>query len=308
MLAWIAKMKNIVQLVNYSLKQGVKAPASQIQEPLRLAAFSKLHNDFTRLNTLSFLMLMLLVAFNRPATADNGVLTLTTGAEYTSGDYGGTQSIDEWYIPFTARYIVDNYVFRLTVPFLSVTAPGGTVVSGGTDGQIIIPGTGERTTESGVGDVIAGLTYRDVLNSETVSNIALDLTAKVKFATADEEKGLGTGENDYIVQAELYKFFNRFTPYGILGYKFRGDPPGVDLQDSLRAVIGGYYRLSPSFKAGLDYFYQSASYSDADDQKELSAFLGYKMNNSQYLRCYLIQGFGDGSLDWGAGVMITFTQ
>ncbi len=290
-------MKTSLQLIFCCLNLSADSTSALIDEPARLAGLSKLFSvicDFVRLNTLIFLMLLLLLFFNRSATADNGVLKLTTGAEYTSGDYGGTQSIDEWYIPFTARYIVDNYVFRLTVPFLSVTAPEGTIVSGGTD---VIPGTGERTTETGVGDVIACMTYRDLLNSETSSDMALDLTAKIKFATADEDKGLGTGENDYTVQTELYKFFNRFTSYGILGYKFRGDPPGVDLQDSLRAIVGGYYRLSPSLKAGLDYYYQQASYSDLDDQKELSAFLGYKMSDSQYLSGYLIQGFGDGSPD-----------
>jgi hypothetical protein len=304
-------MKNNLQHIVCSLNVGTNSSSTLIDESLRLAGLSKLFSvigAFIRLSTLIFPMLVLLVFFNRSADADNSVLKLTTGAEYTSGDYGGTQAIDEWYIPFTARYIVDNYVFRLTVPFLSVTAPEGTIISSVTDGQVILPGTGERTTETSVGDVIAGMTYRDLLNSETSSDIALDLTAKVKLATADEDKGLGTGENDYTVQAELYKFFNRFTSYGILGYKFRGDPPGVDLQDSLLAIVGGYYRLSPSFKAGLDYYYQQASYSDLDDQKELSAFLGYKLSDSQYMRSYLIQGFGNGSPDWGAGVMITFTQ
>jgi len=303
-------MKKNLWLIFCCFKRNTKIPFPLIEDPLRLAALPKIFSEFcdrTRSVASAFSMFVLLVIFNNSAAANNGVFKLTTGAEYTSGDYGGTQSIDEWYIPFTARYIVDKYVFRLTVPFLSVTAPEGTVISSA-DGQVIVPGTGERTTETGIGDVIAGMTYRDVLNSETSSDVALDLTAKVKFATADVDKGLGTGENDYIVQAELYKFFTRFTPYGILGYKFRGDPPGVDLQDSLRAVVGGYYRISPSLKAGLDYFYQQASYSDADDQKELSAFLGYKMSNSQYLRGYLIQGFGDGSPDWGVGVMMTFTQ
>ena len=32
--------------------------------------------------------------------------------------------------------------------------------------------------------------------------LLIDLTGKVKFGTADENKGLGTGENDYAVQAD----------------------------------------------------------------------------------------------------------
>jgi len=272
-----------------------------------LMLFSRF-NVFYRIKPIFFLLLILLLIFNRAATAYGGVLKLTTGAEYTSGDYGGTQSVDEWYVPFTARYFIDDFVFRLTVPLLNVTAPEGTITSSAGDGQVIVPGTGERTTQTGMGDVIAGMTYRDVLNSEIATDTALDLTAKVKFATADEDKGLGTGENDYTLQAELYEFVNRFTSFGILGYKFRGDPPGIDLNNSLIAIVGGNYRMTHSLKAGLDFYYQQASYSGLDDQKELSVFLGYRLNDSQYLRSYLLQGYGDGSPDWGIGVMMTFTQ
>lgn len=253
-------------------------------------------------------VLALQVLFNNAAVADDSTMTLTAGAEYTTGNFGGTQSIDEWYVPFTARYIIDDYVFRLTVPYIRLTAPEGTILSGVTDGQVLVPGTGERTTETGLGDVIAAMTYRNVLNNKIGSDTALDLTAKVKFATADENKGLGTGENDYTVQAEFYKFFNHFTSFGTLGYKFRGDPPGIDLQDSILAFVGGNYRLSPLVRVGLDLYYQQASYAGLDDQVELSAFLGYKLSNSQYLRGYLIQGLGNGSPDWGVGVLITFTQ
>jgi len=272
-----------------------------------LMQFSKF-NVFIRIKTIVFLLLIFLLIFNRSATAYDGVLKLTTGAEYTSGDYGGTQSVDEWYVPITARYFIDDFVFRLTVPLLSVTAPEGTITSSTGDGQVIIPGTGERTTETGVGDIIAGVTLRDVLNTEATTGTALDLTAKAKIATADEDKGLGTGENDYTLQAELYKFINQFTVFGIVGHKFRGDPPGIDLNNTTLAIVGGNYRLTPSLRAGLDFYYQQASYSGLDDQKELSVFIGYKLNDSQYLRTYLLQGYGDNSPDWGVGVMVTFRQ
>jgi len=246
----------------------------------------------------------LLVLFNETVTADESILKMTTGAEYTTGDFGGTQSIDEWYVPFTTTYTADRYTFRLTVPYIRVTAPEGTVQTDGT----ILPGTGTRTTESGIGDVIAGVSYRDAFNSEVTSGTAVDFTAKVKFGTADVNKGLGTGENDYTIQAELYNYYDRLMSFGILGYKFRGDPPGINLSDSLLIFVGGNYRLTSSLKAGLDFYFQEALFSGIADQKELTAFLGYRLSNTQYLRGYLIQGFGDASPDWGVGVMITIRQ
>jgi len=250
------------------------------------------------------LVLSSLVLFNQTLSAGEGTLKLTTGAEYITGNFGGTQSIDELYIPFTASYSDNGYVYRLTIPYISVTAPMGTILADGS----VISDTGIRRTESGIGDVIVGLTYRDILNAEPRSNIELDVTAKVKFGTADLSKGLGTGENDYTVQAELYNYHDRLTSFGILGYKYRGDPSGINLSNSLLALVGGFYRISSSLKVGLDFSFQESLFSALDEQEELTAYFGYRLSNSQYLRGYIIQGFGDTSPDWGLGVMITIRQ
>lgn len=250
------------------------------------------------------IVVLLFLFTSTTSAADDGILKLSTGAEYTSGDYGGIESINELYVPLTAKYIVDRYAFRLTIPFIRVSSPAGTTL---TDGTILI-GTGKRNTESGLGDIIASATYRDVFNAETVSDFALDLTAKVKFGTADESRGLGTGENDYTVQAELFKYFDRFTTFGILGYRFRGDPAGFNLSDSWLGLLGGQYTITPLLNAGIDYYFQQASLTGVDDQKEVTASLGYKLSKTRFLHGYLLQGFGNGSPDWGVGLMITFRQ
>ena len=253
-----------------------------------------------------FILFALLALFNPSASADNSIIKLTTGAEYISGNFGGTESVDQLYIPVTTRYVTNRYSLRLTVPYIRLTAPAGTVKSGG----VIIPGTGSGTisTDSGIGDVIAGVSFHDVLNTDASSDMEIDFTAKVKFGTADEDKGLGTGENDYTIQAELYNYYDQFMLFGVLGYKFRGDPADINLNNSLLAFVGGSYRLTPSLKSGLDFYYQEALFSDVDDQMELSAFLRYKISKTRYLRGYLIKGFGDTSPDWGVGALITFMQ
>ena len=258
------------------------------------------------LHRVVFIVLALLTLFNQSASADNGIIKLTTGAEYISGNFGGAESVDQLYAPVTTRYVTNRYSLRLTIPYISLTAPAGTVKTGG----VIIPGTGSDTisTDSGIGDVIAGVSFHDVLNSEATSDMAIDFTAKVKLGTADEDKGLGSGENDYTIQAELYNYYDQFMLFGVLGYKLRGDPPDINLNNSLLAFVGGSYRLSPSYKTGLDFYYQEALFSDVDNQMELSAFLRYKISNTRYLRGYLIKGFGDTSPDWGVGVLITFMQ
>jgi len=276
---------------------------AQYIQPRRLSKLYSFTSTCLQRYTATFLFALLAVC-NTSAAADNSTLKLSTGAEYITGDFGGTEPVEQLYVPVTTRYTTKRYSFRLTVPYISLTAPTGTVQSDGT----ILPGTGPIVTESGMGDVVAGVTYRDAFNSEVALDVAIDFTAKVKFGTADVDKGLGSGENDYTIQTELYKFLDRIMLFGILGYKFRGDPPGVDLNNSLIAYMGGNYRLTPAFRTGVDFYYQEALFSGADDQVELSAFLGYKLSNTQYLRSYLIKGFGDASPDWGVGVYITFMQ
>lgn len=269
----------------------------------RLSKLFSFTSTYLQRYTVTFLFALLTLC-NTSVAADNSTLKLSTGAEYITGDFGGTEPVEQLYIPVTTRYTTKRYSFRLTVPYIRLTAPTGTVQSDGT----IVPGTGPIVTESGMGDVIAGITYRDAFNSEVASDVAIDFTAKVKFGTADADKGLGSGENDYTIQTELYKFLDRIMLFGIVGYKIRGDPPGVDLNDSLITFVGGNYRLTPAFRTGVDFYYQEALLSGADDQVELSAFLGYKLSNMQYLRIYLIKGFGDASPDWGVGVYISFMQ
>lgn len=254
--------------------------------------------------------LSLLVTTSPAAVAidEHGSWRYTMGAEYSSGDYGGSKSIDEWYLPFTVRYLTGPWVLRLTVPYIEVTAPSGTVVTGGEGGDFIVTGPGPRTTESGLGDIIAGVTYRDLLSTERSDDLAVDLTGKVKFGTADEDKGLGTGENDYTIQTDIYKFINRFTPYAMLGYRFRGDPPDANLHNSWLLMLGTSYDVSNRVSWSIDYYYAQASSRFADDAGEVTAGLDYRTGNAETLRGYLFKGVSDGSPEWGAGVMVTFRR
>jgi hypothetical protein len=240
---------------------------------------------------------------SQPLLADDGVTKLSTGAEYITGKYGGTRSVDQLYIPVTLRYSTNRYSYRLTVPYTSVAAPSDTILSDGT----VIPGTGDTITEAGIGDVIASATYQDVFDTEFNNDLAVDVTARIKFGTADPDKNLGSGENDYTLQTELYKFLDRSMLFSIIGYKFRGDPPGVDLDNSWIVYLGGNYKLTTDYKSGIDIYYQQSPIPGLDDQLELSADLGYRLSATRYLGSYLIKGLSDASPDWGIGFYLTFT-
>ena len=190
--------------------------------------------------------------------------------------------------------------FDLTVPYLSVSAPEGTIFDSGGEP---LPGSGALTTESGLGDIIGSVTFYDVINSQELG-VAMDLTGKVKFATADEDKGLGTGESDYTVQADVYKFIDDFTLLGSVGYKFRGDPAGLDLNDVFIASLGGTYKFTPDVNGGLFFDYRESSISGSDSVQELSAFVSRRVSENWRFQVYGLTGFTDSSPDWGGGFQI----
>jgi hypothetical protein len=91
----------------------------------------------------------------------------------------------------------------------------------------------------------------------------------VKFPTADEDKGLGTGEFDYIGQLDLAKTFGRFTPLATVGYKVKTDAPGLELDNVWFASGGTAYQFDDIWSGGLTLDYQEASTDSAEDALEL---------------------------------------
>jgi len=244
--------------------------------------------------------LIMLQSATSMAEDSDAVISLSMGAEFTSGTYGGDVDIEDTYIPLTAVIDYGNVAFRVSVPYLSVNAPEGTIFDSGGNP---VPGSGVMSTESGVGDVIGSVTFFDVINNRRLG-IAMDLTAKVKFGTADETVGLGTGENDYTVQADLYKFIDKFTWMGSVGYKFRGDPADLDFDNVMLAAVGGSYKFSPDVRAGVFLDYRQSSLSSSDDIQELSGFVSRRLSENWKLQFYALTGFTDSSPDWGAGLQI----
>lgn len=234
--------------------------------------------------------------------ADDFGFRVGVGGEYSSGDYGGEESINETYLPVNFIYDAPRVTARVTVPYLSVRAPEGTITEG-PDGETVV-GEGPVTTESGIGDVLAALTVYDVLVLGQ-GDYAMDLTGKVKFGTADEDDGLGTGKNDYSIEANLFRFFDQFTILGVGGYVVRGDPPEVDLQNGFYASLGGTYRVTDQARAGLFCDYREASLEGSDALQEISATLSSRLGTSWWASAYVLAGIGDASPDWGAGLSFT---
>jgi hypothetical protein len=236
-----------------------------------------------------------------PERGRPGEFGVSIGAEYTTGDYGGVASTDIWYFPLTLRYETERWLWWLTIPYLIVEGPGDVVIigGGGMGGHRTVTTTTTRRTESGIGDIIAAASYRLLTQAE--SRPALDVAGKVYLGTADEAKGLGTGENDAAVQLSLTKDVRAWTWFGTFGYLFTGDPAGVTFKDVFYGRLDVEHDFDPH-TVGVAFDAQEATVPGSDRPAKLTGYLTTRPGKNSKLTAYLLRGLSDGSPEWGVGI------
>jgi hypothetical protein len=234
------------------------------------------------------------------ATTPFSQWTLSTGFDYTTGKYGQPSSTDILTIPVIGRYDYDLWTFKLIVPWTRISGPADVVQDIG----LIRRGASRptRQTESGLGDVVAVAT-RNVLNESDA--VSLDLTGKIKFGTANRNQGLGTGENDYSLQADVYKVIEDFTPFATLGYRILGSPPGLSLNNVWFASFGTTYRMTAPTAVGVALDLQEKSSDTVEDVSELTAFITHELDRHWKLQGYVLTGFTHSSPDFGIGGIVS---
>ena len=234
-----------------------------------------------------------------------GEFKLGTGIDFSSGDYGTDEDTDILYVPVNLSYTSGAWKAKMTVPWLQIEGPGD-VVGGGDGGVVIGDGSGEKTTESGLGDIWTSVTYSvEAIPSDL---LYLDLVGKVKIPTADEDKGLGTGEVDYTLQLDLFKPMGKLTPMATVAYKIKGSPSEYDLDDVFYLSLGADYRCNDEVNLGATLDFQEASSDSSDDALEIFSYLSYRINEDWKVTGYTYFGLSDGSPDAGGGLSLNLSM
>lgn len=222
-------------------------------------------------------------------------LTLGAGLHYSAGEYGTSSTTRITALAATARYESGPWVYRATVPYLRIDGESAVIPGVGS-----VRGVSTRRTESGLGDIVLGATYAAYY--DPASTLGLDLTGKLKLATADEAKGLGTGEHDVVFLVELYRTFERITGFGGIGYHILGDAPGQPLDNVWSANLGASYKLDERDSAGLSLDGRQRVVPGGARQRELTGFFMRKLDRFWKAQAYALIGLADGSPDWGFGL------
>lgn len=243
------------------------------------------------------------------AQAEDDYIQLSTGADYSSGDYGASETTDMLAVPVTVKVKTGDLTLKASVPWLHVTGPadvipgdGGTGHGNGNGGG---PGGGGGgagvTTRSGLGDANLAATYDFGLADSTW----LGVTGKVKLPTASEAKSLGTGATDFTLQGDLLQSFGDLSVSLGGGRRFNGSTAELPLSDVWQAEAGLYYTAGPT-QFGLDYEWRGASLPLAGDRSEVTGSVTHKLSDALRLQGYAYTGLADGSPDAGIGAQVLY--
>lgn len=151
-------------------------------------------------------------------------------------------------------------------------------------------------SESGLGDVLARV--GGTLFQSSDESLSLYGSTSVKFPTADEDNGLGTGEPDLGVFLSLRKQWGDSSAFLFGGYLYTGDPAGIEYNDVALYGAG----LSHLFTNSSAYVSLEGGQSTVDDfDNPLEAHLGYFYFVSSHYTFMLggFAGLSDGSADYG---------
>lgn len=232
------------------------------------------------------------------AQAQESPLTLGAGLHHSSGDYGTGTTTRITTLAATGRYESGPWVYKATVPWLKVSGESSVIPGFGR----VRGGAPRTTSESGLGDIVLSATYAAYYDK--ASTLGLDLTGKLKLATADEAKGLGTGEHDLAFLVDLYRTFDRITGFGGIGYHILGDSPALPLENVWSANLGASYKLDERDSVGAMFEGRQRVVPGASPQRELVGFFVRKLDRAWKAQAYALIGLADGCPDWGAGLSL----
>ena len=244
---------------------------------------------------------ILLVA--APAFAADPRWSFTTAVFYSVGDYGTDKDTTIVYVPFTLGVTpIDRLTLSLTVPYIRQTSQNVVVTGGGVAvrrrGQSTTSTSSSAETEDGVGDVLLKGSFVVLRDEGLIPEVAPYV--RIKFPTADEDRGLGTGEFDETIGVELSKRLSeRLTGHLSLSYTFVGDPPDLELRDSFGWSIGADYAVTSPISVFA--YLEGSTAIDASQQDPLELRVGaeFRVTKALSLTGAVSRGLSDGSADWG---------
>lgn len=227
-------------------------------------------------------------------------LTASVGADYSTGDYGAEEKTNVVLVPLIVRARTGDFSVSTSVTYIRIDGPADVVI--GPDGEQL-PGvpTGDGVRE-GLSDLSLGAGY--TFGGESSNDPQFALSGRVKLPTSKASDQLSTGKFDYSIRGEVSVSMGAFTSFASIGYRFLGDPEGVDLKNGMSASVGASATLgSKVLIASLDY--AAASSENSEDSRSLFGGFSIPVSSRLNLTGYSVVGLSESSPDYGVGLLVT---
>jgi len=237
------------------------------------------------LQHVKFLTIVFILFFSsflaRPVLSDPISQYFDFALGFDTGDFAFNQDIDIMQLEMTYGAFYEEFDVSIFLPYLKIND--------------------SISDESGIGDLI--LRGGKKLHEDESGNY-LYTSAALKIPTADENKGLGTGEADVGVFINYTQLINEMNMGVTAGYIVVGNSSTVNYNNVLNYGINVSKRVGNKFiYAGLEGRQQSLS--TGDDPLELTGGLFYQLQNQQFFHADIVLGLSDGSPDYGISLGVT---
>ena len=189
---------------------------------------------------------------------------------------------------------------RFTLPWLHIRTDEPITFVGG---DVIQRGAGGSTEESGPGDLVAEYERTVVAGGAAPGGGRrpwVSAGLRLKLPTADENRGLGTGEVDWGPQAAVVQ------PLGALWhvlaelrYVVRGDPPGIDYRNTWWLAAGAQRRLAEGTYLSIVLDNRQSVLRGRDTIRDLTIGYDRRLGPAVGLRTAVYAGLSDTAEDFG---------
>jgi hypothetical protein len=227
-------------------------------------------------------------------------ITYSVGLEFDSGDYGTGDTTETLRIPLGINYSNGSYFAGVTIPYISAESTGSVIISNMSRMRTIT--VSPDSDVSGMGDLKLYAGYN--FPGSQLSNYYVSVL--VKLGTADENKGLGTGENDYSIEGGMRTKMDKYSLFGSVGYQISGDTATIDYDDVFYADVGISTQQKKGRQLGMMVEFATSATPGFDDPVELTGFMDIMLANKRRLHLFASLGLSDGSPDYGVGVNYFF--
>lgn len=238
------------------------------------------------------------------------------GLDISSGKFGADSTSTFVSAPLVIDWFPsERLYFELTVPFLYQRTTNNVHSSQVMNGQVAaktvtksvayMSGSGGGgggmfgSGDYGLGDITLTSGYSLLMDSDSKPN--LRPTVYVKFPTADESKGLGTGAFDFGAGLVVSKWFGNWQPFTEGRYVVQG---ASGAENFITADAGVAYSISDTLVTSLYGRFGSSQFSGYSAPLEARIKASWRFAERTYTDVYALKGFSDGSPDYGGGVSV----